>query len=405
MKTDNKETPAEDLSANSVLSGGGSVLLVDDNEELLNSLSLVLENAGLEVAKATSAVDALSLLESNTPDLIVSDVKMKGMDGYEFQEKVLANKELCQLPFIFLTALSDPEEVRKGKSCGCDDYLIKPFHPDDLIAVVEGKLNSYRIRKNFSEENLDHQLKGIIGKLSHEFRTPLVAINTGSELLKMKLEMVEEDALVKLSDSIHRGGLRLQNLFEDFSTLQRIQSGCAARTFESNATSGNIAKTLLSTLNRLSEIEFSDSKFEIDIKKEFFESKFNIKILEVQFEDAIKRLIENSVKFAGKEKPIEISLEVRKENTVSILVRDFGPGFEDSETRNALQLFGQIQRDKNEQQGCGLGITIANFYVENHGGEIIFNKPKPKKSKYPSSKSDDSKNGGLEVELRFSLKK
>jgi CheY-like chemotaxis protein len=122
-------------------------MLVDDNDDIIRSVKMLLEFNGYEVVTGTNGKDALSTLESleQPPDLIISDINMPVMDGYAFFKTVSATPRFSKIPFVFLTALSSPEEIRVGKVLGADDYIVKPFQQSDLIATVQGKLLRRRI--------------------------------------------------------------------------------------------------------------------------------------------------------------------------------------------------------------------------------------------------------------------
>ncbi len=118
------------------------ILLVEDDEDILLITARTLEIQGYEVITAINGIDALKLLEESEklPDLIISDIMMPGMDGYDFFKNVSNDIKLSQIPFIFLTAFSAPEDVRFGKMLGVDDYVTKPIKREDLYATIEGKL-------------------------------------------------------------------------------------------------------------------------------------------------------------------------------------------------------------------------------------------------------------------------
>lgn len=127
------------------------IMVVDDQPEVLNVLKFMLEQGGYQVLTATNGRHALERLGSALarqrqggkkylPDLIVSDILMPVMDGYDFYEQTRANPYLNHIPFIFLTAVQDEADIRRGKALGVDDYLLKPINFEDLLASVAGKL-------------------------------------------------------------------------------------------------------------------------------------------------------------------------------------------------------------------------------------------------------------------------
>jgi putative two-component system response regulator len=117
-----------------------SILLVDDNPLLLSGARMSLEMKGFRVITAKNGREALQVLEQVRPDLIVSDVMMPECDGFALLEQIRTHPEWITIPFLFLTALNDPESLKRGRELGADDYLTKPFSPIALIQAVSARL-------------------------------------------------------------------------------------------------------------------------------------------------------------------------------------------------------------------------------------------------------------------------
>ncbi len=122
------------------------ILVVDDEADCQTVLAMYLEGQGYQVQCATSAIEALSIFENDPPDLVISDVMMPEMDGFEFCRR-LRNTRLGQLmPFIFLSGQGEIESKVEGHSIGADDYLVKPFQSEEILAKVKAQLErSHRI--------------------------------------------------------------------------------------------------------------------------------------------------------------------------------------------------------------------------------------------------------------------
>lgn len=131
-----------------------TILVVDDESTIRDSIADVLRLSGLRVITASNAEDALQVLARLEPDLIVADIMMPGMNGYQLYQRIRRTPEWVRIPFIFLTARGTREDVRYGKELGADDYLMKPIEPEDLISAVMGKLARFA------------ELKGVQGSLS-----------------------------------------------------------------------------------------------------------------------------------------------------------------------------------------------------------------------------------------------
>jgi len=116
------------------------ILVVDDEPHLLEGIRLTLETADYAVLTARDGVEALLVLQSQPVGLILADIAMPRMNGYQLYERVRGNPQWVAIPFIFLTARAMDSDIRYGKELGADDYLTKPFNPEDLLAAVRGKL-------------------------------------------------------------------------------------------------------------------------------------------------------------------------------------------------------------------------------------------------------------------------
>jgi CheY-like chemotaxis protein len=130
------------------------ILIVEDNQKILYNLKLLLEFNSYHPLTATNGFEALETLKrlENPPDLILCDIMMPKMDGYEFYQKITENSRWSLIPFIFLTAKASPEDVRLGKMLGADDYITKPFNDEDLLSSVAGKLNRSKKAKLLSKQ-------------------------------------------------------------------------------------------------------------------------------------------------------------------------------------------------------------------------------------------------------------
>ncbi len=117
-----------------------SILVVDDQPEILENLALILEMEGYEVWTARDGAEALAILESRPVDLILADIAMPRMNGYQLYERVREDPRSVAVPFMFLTARAMDSDIRFGKELGVDDYLVKPIQPEDLLAAVRGRL-------------------------------------------------------------------------------------------------------------------------------------------------------------------------------------------------------------------------------------------------------------------------
>lgn len=360
------------------------ILLVDDNQIVLNVTADYLRAQGFEVFIAHDGSEALQLLGKDAPDLIVSDIMMPGMDGYAFYQNVSEQPEWCHIPFLFLSALGANGDIRTGKELGCDDYLVKPFDPTELVSTIRGKLARAKRRDAVSRSYIEDYRKRVINTLSHEFRTPLVAINTGSELLLDQHDALQPDRVQSLLQSIHRGGQRLQRLVNDFMALQQIDSGSAENAAKRLRREAAVTDILEMALDVERE-ELGNDCPQIIAHVPAGAENWMIHVYESQVTDAVCRLLSNAIKFGGLGFSVEVGLR-GNDATVEFWIRDHGPGLSCEDANRACQMFMQIDRDRFEQQGCGVGLAIAQYYVDLNAGNLTFRAPA---------------DGGLEVSLTF----
>ena len=139
-------TPMTNSSSNGMMDfvPDATVLIVDDQPDLVENIGMALESAGYSVLSAGDGATALRLLNTESVDLILADIAMPRMNGYQFYERVRENLDWLAIPFLFLTARTMDSDIRYGKELGVDDYLSKPIQPEDLLASVNGKLRRAR---------------------------------------------------------------------------------------------------------------------------------------------------------------------------------------------------------------------------------------------------------------------
>jgi len=171
------------------------ILVVDDEPDLLNNITLALNTAGFRTLTATNGLEALTVLRANPVDLILADIAMPDMNGYQFYEQVRRTSAWNTIPFIFLTARTLDSDIRFGKEMGVDDYLLKPIRAMDLLAVVRGKLR--RAEQLSAEKTPPHPEtpKFIVGPLEINLAQHRVWLNDD----ELKLSNREMALLVELA--------------------------------------------------------------------------------------------------------------------------------------------------------------------------------------------------------------
>ncbi|HEY9165902.1 MAG TPA: response regulator [Candidatus Kryptonia bacterium] len=337
------------------------ILLVDDEQANLELFCTILENEGYRTLAAKNAVEALELLESNKPDLIISDIYMPQMGGFEFYERVQAMGDLRTVPFIFLSALADRDHVRVGKELGADDYLTKPIDIDELVTTVRGKLKRAASLRSAMENEFDTLREQILSTLSHELNTPLTYIIGFSEIIGSDASQITTSELKEFANLIHHGGDRLKNLMDDFLETIQIDSGHTRMFYDSDKKTFNLRDTLVSLKNEYApEAAAKKLGFEMELPNELYVTASCTLV-----RDMIGRLLSNAVKFTQTGKVSVRAL--REQDLATVEVFDTGCGIPQTELPKAFNKFYQVNKEKQQQQGAGLGLYIAKGLAEiNH---------------------------------------
>ncbi|HEY9187268.1 MAG TPA: response regulator [Ignavibacteria bacterium] len=333
-----------------------SILIVDDEPLILDVVQEMLSIEGFNIILANSAEEALELLDGGVkPNLIISDINMPGMNGFDFFEEVQKRPQLNVLPFIFLSALYDQPIVAHGKELGVDDYLMKPFTREELLATIKGKLRkAEKINASYGEQI--SSIKGkILQMLSHEFRTPLTTIIGFASVLSDESTHLSEEELKRFMELIKKGGDRLNSLVEDFLESSSIEAGEMQKLYDSTKQVFEINIPLRDSIKSFSE-EIEHKKLEL-----VFETPDNLPLVfgsSSQIIDIFKRIVSNAIKFSNDNSKIIISISTDPDYLI-INVKDFGMGIPEEEIPKIYDKFYQVKREKYEQQGSGLGLFIA----------------------------------------------
>jgi signal transduction histidine kinase len=342
------------------------ILVVEDDAALLDGLRDMLELSGYRVVTARNGAQGLVALEQHQPDLIVSDINMPRMDGYQFYGQVRAHPEWVSLPFIFLTAKGEKADIRRGKMLGVDDYITKPFEEADLLVAVQAKLN----RRNQLNAARDRQIsdlkRTILTTLNHEFRTPLTYITTYADMLGDG--NISADDFKNFMRGIQVGSERLRRLVEDFIFLVELQTGEAQQTYERRRQPLHDLARLLR--NEVERHRARASERGVNLELSLATSLPAVVGDAEYLSDAVGRLLDNGIKFSKKGGGTVLLRAQPGDQRLVIEVADDGIGMPAGERDNIFDVFYQIDRAKMEQQGSGSGLAITHGIVSMHGGRL-----------------------------------
>lgn len=344
------------------------ILLVEDDFALLEGMGDTLEMMGYRTIKATNGREGVDVLAQVRPDLIISDIMMPEMDGYEFHRQVSSNPETSSIPFIFLTAKSDQADVRKGLREGVDAYLTKPFDLEDLLLHVQNKLNRFAAIRKQAMSQLEELQRQIVTMFSHELRTPLTYIQGYTDLLVGSPVTPSPDEMTIFLEGIQAGSRRLNRLVENLLTLVQLDTHVFLQEFERFSVvepdAGRYVRLAATTMESLA-VE-KGLKLRVAVE----EPLPPVRIVSDHFLKILRNLLDNAIKFTH-EPGAEIEVRcAARDGQVVFAVSDPGVGIAASDLPEIFERFRQINRARQEQAGIGVGLVIARGLAQVQGGDV-----------------------------------
>lgn len=353
-----------------------TILLVEDDRSMLEGIRdlLTLAELGYQVEVLTAGNGRLGLeaVQQHPPDLIISDIMMPELDGFELLQRIRQNPEWVHIPVIFLTARGSKQDIHKGRTSGAELYITKPFDSVELVELVRGQLDRAFQLQESRQQSLAGLKKDILQILNHEFRTPLTYVTAYYEMLADSMSHMQEDEnFQEFLRGIQVGCVRLTRLVEDLIQVLEIRTGEMKAKVEANARP--IANLPQIMQEAITAVQDATPHYQVPIH--FAPVPFCPPV----FGDADRlrqvfvRLLQNAVKFTFSRKRqqgnVYASLQIL-DREIQIMVVDEGVGFPPHVKERLFDLFFQHNREVLEQQGAGAGLTIAKAVVELHGGRI-----------------------------------
>lgn len=337
------------------------ILIIEDELNIRENFVEMLKLYNFEVIEANNGKEGINAALFEKPDVIICDIKMPKMDGYEVLHYIRQNESIGNTPFIFLTARVEKEDFRKGMNLGADDYLTKPCSSKELLDAIYARIERTGKIKQEIQDQMDHFVQELNNVSSHEFRTPLTSILGFTQIIKSYLQDLDKNEILKITENIEQSGIRLQKTIENIILYQSIVKNESGEQTISNTTGTPIEERVVN--NWIRDI----------VSKYKRESDMFIKIestrLMVQIEDLkkiLKEIIDNAFKFSENGEVIKIIGEVSGKN-YKIEVYNEGYGFK-TNNLNKIGAFVQFDRSIYQQQGSGLGLFLAKKLAErNHG--------------------------------------
>lgn len=337
----------------------GDILIVDDVPENLQLLFEILNEEGHEVRRVLNGKQALNAVKADPPDLILLDIKMPIMDGYEVCQVLKANPETAHIPVIFLSALNDVFDKVKAFSVGGIDYINKPFDVYEVLLRVENQLKLLRSSQILEEKNhelqlLNQDLEAFNYMVSHDLRRPLTKLLGFCEILIDDDDQTNSDRRETLG-IIFNAALEMNQIISDLMRLAKIKE----ETLEIEPL--NLSELVSEIVEALRQQD-PTRNVKVTIEPDIYAAG-DRPLLKI----ALENLLENAWKYSGRIPDAHIEF-LRFKQTI-YCVRDNGAGFDLTQSQDLFTPFKRFH-SQSDFPGTGIGLAIVNRIIQGHQGKI-----------------------------------
>ncbi len=347
------------------------ILIVDDKSENIIALKRILEKHQFQIDSALSGEEALKKVLKNNYDLIILDVQMPGLDGFEVAESISGYSKTKDIPIIFLSAVNvNKQFISKGYASGGRDYMVKPFDPDILVLKVKTFIKLYeqtcalqQMQQELVEEiefrkQAERTKDEFITMASHELKTPLTSIKGYMQMVERSVERDLKEDAKKYLERTRQQLEKLNILIDDLLDTSKIASG------------------KLEFKNRVYDIDpIIDNA--VDIIRQTYPShqiiktgNAEVKIYgdQLRIEQVILNYLTNSIKYSPNSTEILFDVSLLSCDEVLINVTDSGIGIPKDKQAQLFTKFYRVEESSNRFQGLGMGLYICAEIIKRHHG-------------------------------------
>lgn len=346
------------------------ILIVDDIEYNIILLNQILLNSGYRVLTAMSGKKCLEILEVELPDIILLDVIMPELNGFDISEKIKSNDRTKNIPIIFLSAISDYETKLKGLEKGAVDYITKPYDDREVIARIQIHLRIKELERERFEhiknlEELNKDKDNLLQVIAHDMRSPLTSIMLMSEFMMTSEKEIDKEKLNKYSNTIFNSSKKILQLINQLMNSSRVD------TSKVEITRFDLVKAISHSTDLVNRL--LDKKM-IKLEKVFFEPEIFVNLDESKLDQILNNILYNAIKFTDKNGNIKINVEEVKQNDLELIhisVQDDGIGIPANILPEIFnKKFSNHRSGTEGEEGTGLGLSITKNLVSSLNGKI-----------------------------------
>jgi two-component system sensor histidine kinase/response regulator len=353
---------------------GYKILVVDDIPANVLLLKMMLEQSGFGVLTAQGAEEAFSRLEEEQVDLILMDVLMPGVDGFELAKQLKEHSDYQEIPIIFLTALNAPSDVVKGFHLGANDFISKPFNKDELLVRVRHQLTLLEARKTIQQQTTE--LKSTIAGrdalysvIAHDLRMPMASMKMILNVLTIKAKElgIHSPEILETLQSANEISEQLFALLDNLLKWTRSQLG----KLEAVPQPIHLAELAEGVLE-VSSIVAATKKITINFRSSPAEETEVFVDIDM-IKTAIRNLVSNAIKFSVNGSEINVVVTSTNEG-VRFEVIDQGVGISEDDQCKLMDVATHFTTFGTEHEsGSGLGLLLVNEFLKLNKGQMFFN--------------------------------
>jgi two-component system sensor histidine kinase/response regulator len=337
------------------------ILVVDDQDANLRVLSNMLGPLGFEIAPVTSGEEALRRLANYHADLILLDVMMPEMDGFEVCQRIHMLPQLGEIPVIFLSAADDKAFVVRALEAGAVDYVTKPFNQAELISRVRTHLALKKARDRLKQ--LAEDKDELLGILAHDLKNHLGGMQMSAKLLHDRAAAVPDPRLNRMATNILEASDQMFSFVKEF-----LANAAADRGLTLSTESVSLQEAASATVQRYTEAALRKS---IRINEDYPPDVPLVEADRGALDQVIDNLVSNAVKFSQPETSVWLSIGPAAEGFLEFRVKDEGPGCDDQDLAQMFTRYRRLSaRPTAGEPSTGLGLSIAKRHVDAMKGTL-----------------------------------
>lgn len=351
-----------------------TILVVDDTPENLTLMNNLLKDH-YKVKVATNGENALKIGYSDSPpDLILLDIMMPGMDGYEVCRRLKNSPLSSHIPVIFLTAKSEMEDEKKGLELGAADYITKPISPPIVLARVKNHLALKALSDILQEKNTELALaktfaekanlakSEFLSSMSHELRSPLHAILGFSQLMASDLTPTYANQKESI-EHILKAGWHLLHLIDEILDLAKIESGQVPLCFEAVSLS-----EIMLECQSMTEHTAKDKGIQIVFP--VFKQPCYVNGDWTRIKQILLNFLSNAIKYNCKNGRVDVDYSTHVPGRVVVSIQDTGDGLSPEQISQLFMPFNRLGQESSSTEGTGIGLVVAKQLIELMGGTV-----------------------------------